>query len=196
MAVAMFLGGLVALYGAAWAVDRLRGVRPEWRPLETLRALEERHAPDDAPLWAEVVGGLLAPGLFVRSGLHVFAALLARADPHVVDNDVTAGNVVGALRDELHADLGARVLALAAGVTLWLLFDPLSMPFGGPAWVAPVGRGFVVANLAVLVGDPLLLAWYRLRLRTTDSTDMTLTSDTPERTGTPATDGGRAGGER
>jgi hypothetical protein len=192
------LAALVALYASAYAVDRVRGVQPEWTPVSDVRTFLADKEADDAPWWADLLGAVFAIGLFVRSGCHVYSALIAGADPHVADNDVTLVNTVLALRQDSRADLGARILSLFAGVEAWLMFDPQSLGamIDGPATVQVAVPAFVAANIAVLLADPLLFAVYRLRTRRNTSETDTMTHDSADDSRIAmTTDGGRSRGE-
>lgn len=129
---------------------------------DVVRAWDAEHGADDAPIWAEALGTILAIGLIVRAGAHVWAAVLADIDPTVDEMDVRMGNVVLAARSSLRVDAVGRHLAAVFGVVAWVLFDPLGMT-AGSAIATGALRAFVVANLAVLLGDPVLFAIDRLR---------------------------------
>lgn len=130
--------------------------------LDAVREWDEQHGADDAPLWAEVLGTVLAVGLIVRAGSHVWAAILAGVNPTVDEMDVRASNVVLAARNNLRVDAVGRHLAAVFGVLAWVLFDPFSMTAGSELATLTL-RALVVANLAVLLGDPVLFAIDRLR---------------------------------
>lgn len=165
--MAALLGLLTALYGAAYLVDRVRGVTPRTDVLASVRAWDDRHEPDDAPLWAEVCGVVFAAGLLIRAGAHIVAALIDGSDPRVADSDVSFGNAVASLRGgEWRPDLAGRVLAVGLGVCGWVLLDPLGMEATGAGVV-------VAANLGVLVADPLWFAVHRVRNRQTETQSMT-----------------------
>ena len=130
--------------------------------LDAVREWDEQHGADDAPLWAEVLGTVLAVGLIVRAGSHVWAAILAGVNPTVDEMDVRASNVVLAARNNLRVDAVGRHLAAVFGVLAWVLFDPFSMTAGSELATLTL-HALVVANLAVLLGDPVLFAIDRLR---------------------------------
>lgn len=132
---------------------------------DAVRRWDAAHGADDVPLWAEVLGAGLAIGLLVRAGSHVWAALLAGVDPRLDGHDVAARNVVPAARDAPAVDLAGRLLAFAFGVGMLVLLDPVGVGYGGPEWLTLGGRALVLLNVAVLVGDPVLFAVDRLRLR-------------------------------
>lgn len=163
VALLLFLPGL---YASAYLIDWVRfGEQPESEVVNALIIANRRLSPDDAPLWAEVLGVLLGLGLTARSGCHVAAAAAAGLDRELVDVDVTAGNTVAAVRDaEWQVDVGGRVVSVCAAVVLWPAVDPLTVSYGGPAWVVTGAQAFVIANIAVLASDPVLFLANRTRL--------------------------------
>jgi hypothetical protein len=163
MIARVVLGGALAAVLGAFAVahtaDRVRGVRSDY--LAALDGLHDRLTTDDATWWVEVLGAVFAPALTVRSGCHVWMALLAGADPQVDPQDVTLQNVVVALRDgSVATDLAGRLLAAGVGVTGWLLVVPVI-----PASESIV-RAYVALNCTVLTADPLGVAVRRCRSTT------------------------------
>jgi hypothetical protein len=139
--------GVLAAFTLACSIDRYRGADSE--TLAALAVAEDRLTADDAPLWAEVLGVVLAPALVLRGGCHVWAALLAGVDPAVDRNDVTLQNVVLAVRDEsATADLAGRLLAASIGITAWLAVLPVASGNG-------IVRAYLALNCTVLAADPL-----------------------------------------
>lgn len=113
----------------------------------TLREVNSRLSTDDAPLWAEVLGILLAVGFAARGLAHILAALGSGNDPQLRGNDVTAASAVESLGDDRTADASARVLALSFGVFGLML---ASNAGGVP------GTAFIAANALVPLTDPAL----------------------------------------
>ena len=113
------------------------------------------------PVLVELLGTVLALGLFVRGTVHVYVALVARetiapdVSPELAGTDVTAASPVEALRGHW-LDVVARATALCVGAGLWLYIEPLS---GGELWM----QWFAVANLSVVMCDPF---WFALAERT------------------------------
>lgn len=136
-----------------------------------LRALQELLAADDAPLWAEVLGTLLAAGAMFRTGVHVWVVILANEfggtdlDPNLADYDITAASPVPALRGH-HLDRVARILTGFGGFAGWLVFKPAGIPH--PLLAAWVGAQFVLLGL-----DPLLWVADSASRATASTTDYT-----------------------
>jgi hypothetical protein len=171
IALALVVVPLVGLFGLAVAIDRVRGV--ESTALRQLR--ESDLGADDAPLWAEAVGAVLAVGLTARAGCHVWMAIIGGEDPSLAGSDVTPANAVGACRgpEVVAVDVAGRLFALALGVTMWLLLRPLSMPIDANPALTMLVRLFAVANLGVLLTDPLGLGVHRVAQRRNRSTTHT-----------------------
>jgi hypothetical protein len=150
-----FLAFIPALFGLAWAFDSLRGHPRADAFKQDVQAMQRRLGAPDAPAWAEAVGMVLGLGLTHRSACHLLAAVIAGADLELADNDVSAASPVLALRKDWRGAMAGRVLAVGVGGAAWLTLAPLSMQFPGPAWATVLGRGYVVAQLGVLLADPL-----------------------------------------
>lgn len=143
-----------------------------------LRELNDRLSTDDAPLWAEVLGAVLAPTIALRGGVHAVTALVgARVtgeaiDPHTAGHGLTLASPIRGLRGH-RLDRVARYLTAVIGVggLAWVHF---------PAIAQPVPRAYVALNCVALAADPF--AWAICAIRTRRSTTMT--------EHTTATDGG------
>lgn len=106
--------------------------------------------PDDAPLWAEVVGLLFAPALFARAGVHVWVALLADVDPRLADgSDVSLRSPIRGLRGDRHEPL-ARAGTAGAGIVALAAWPPAMMVSAAPTPVAV----WVLAQTYALGADP------------------------------------------
>jgi hypothetical protein len=148
--LAIVLGGVVGCVAIAHAIDRARGVDSE--AAAALGELDDRLQPDDATWWAEVTGMLLAPGLTLRGGCHVWMALLAGAPPDLADSDIHPGNAVASLRGGAwQVDLAGRICSL--GVAVAFLSRASLWASGGAEMIIQL---FAALNLAVLCCDPLL----------------------------------------
>lgn len=179
------LGAPLVAIAIGHYVDKLRGVETESELVDSLLIANERLSPDDAPRWAEGIAFVLAIGLTIRSACHLGAAAAAGKRLHVTDHDATLGNVVVAIRDgDWRPDLAGRFIAMLFGLVVWTALQPLTLMWPGPAWVTPLGRLFVLSNVAVLLADPVAFAIYRLRTKT----NITMK---PNRTQTDRTDTGR-----
>lgn len=131
--------------------------------LADLRALNDRLSPDEAPMWAEVLGVVFAVGFYVRSTSHVFAALAADVNPELTDYDVCSGSPVAAIRTaEWPIDAGARILSLCAAVALWVSVDPLAVSHGSETTTLAL-RLYLSSNLAIAASDPLLFIYWRIK---------------------------------
>lgn len=162
-----FLLFMPALFVIAWAIDRARGLESESDLVVAIGNVNRQLSPDDAPLWAEVLDVLLAVGLTIRSGCHLAAAAAAGVDLELADLDISAGNAVVAVRaGDWRPDAGGRVIAVCAAVGVWLLVEPLTTSWPGPAWATLAGRAYVLANIGVLASDPVLYLAHRTRLNT------------------------------
>jgi hypothetical protein len=110
-------------------------------------------SPDDAPLWAEVCGLLLAPALFARAGVHVWVALFADVDPRLAPGtDVTVASPIRGLRGDRH-DAVARLGVCGAGVAALGAWPPAVIQTLPP--LLAIG---LTAQIAVLLADPALYA--------------------------------------
>lgn len=148
--------------------------------LEGLREMNDRLSTDDAPLWAEVLGLVLAAAILLRGGMHVATALVASSlteseiDPHLVGHGLTLASPVRGLRGHRY-DRVARYLTGVIGIggLTWVLY---------PAIPNPIPRAWVWLNCAALAADPLAWGVLIVRNHLTESTTMSTT--------TPTTDGG------
>lgn len=134
--------------------------------LGRLRAMEREWRGEEDRVWAQVVGAVLAVGLFARGATHVWTVLLARewrgvdVSPELADTDISVASPVEELRGH-RLDVVARVATLGVGIGAWAYVAPLT---GGSV---PV-QAFVVANIGVCLLDPL---WYGMALVRTAGPD-------------------------
>jgi len=113
---------------------------------------EVAESPDDAPLWAEVLGMVFAPALFVRAGVHVWVAWLAGVDPRLAaGHDLTVQSPIRGLRGDRH-DAVARLGTLGVGVFAVSAWSP---QFALAIWPTPVAV-WVLGQVAVVCADPAL----------------------------------------
>jgi len=139
------------------------------RARDALRRYNDIAATDDARLWAEVMGAILAPGLLVRAAVHVWAALAADAhlpegcDPRLAATDITLASPIQGLRGH-RLDPGIRVVTALAGVGMFQLWWPLP---GAPIAV----KAWFLACVAVPVSDPVQYAVYRVVSDRTETTE-------------------------
>lgn len=156
--VLMVLGMLAflpALFCAAAAFDVARG-HPRGREFfASLGMLQRRLAADDAPLWAEALGAILGLGLTLRSTCHLLAAVIGRHGLELVDNDVGLGSSVASLRSEPAADCCGRVFSVLLGSALYLALHPPTVVVPGPEMATGGVQVWLMANIIVLVSDPL-----------------------------------------
>lgn len=139
-------------------------LRRELRALyHELREVNDNLTTDDAPVWAEVLGTVLAVGLVVRGGIHVWTALLGSElpgvdiDPTVDKQDITLASPVFALRGH-RLDLFARLITAAIGIALWQSMVSGARP--------PLVNAFTAAQLAVCIADPLVfVVWGAITYR-------------------------------
>lgn len=137
---------------------------------DAVRRWNNRFGTDDAPLWAEVLGAVLAPGLFIRAAVHVWLAIAADAvrdehvDPHLAGRDITLASPVQGLRGH-RVDPAARVVTAVAAFAAWSAWPPSLI--GGVAGV------WLGANWLVALSDPLQygLLWGRRLYRTQTTPD-------------------------
>jgi hypothetical protein len=115
-----------------------------------LRRLNDRWSSDNAPLWADALGVALSLGFFVRSQIHVLAALGAGLDPSLDDYDVRAASPVIAIQDNRLVDLSARLGSTAILVVGWAV---LAGQADGDPRLAQI---YLLANGMVLAADPFL----------------------------------------
>lgn len=107
--------------------------------------------PDDAPLWAEVLGMVFAPALFARAGVHVWVALLADVDPRLADgSDVSLRSPIRGLRGDRH-DVLARIGTAGAGIVAFGAWPPSMLFSAEPAPLAV----WMLAQTYALGADPL-----------------------------------------
>ncbi len=158
--IAIVFAPFSALYVADYvaAVRRGDGVITLSDDLQRLREWWRAESTDDAPVWAEVLGMLLAGGLLFRAACHVFVARLHDLDGELAETDLSAANAVAAIRDgdERRADFNGRVAAFLVGVVLWWTYVPgqgpsLSIEAGHA--LAGVVQAYVTLNIAVLFAD-------------------------------------------
>ena len=122
------------------------------RVRSAIQRWDERFGTDDARLWAEVLGAVLAFGFFVRAAVHVYAALTADAvldehvDPHLAGRDVSLRSPIVGLQGHWLAP-SVRVVTAVAGAGVGMLLHPLP---GAP----PIVEAWVAMNIAVPVLDP------------------------------------------
>jgi len=138
--------------------------------IDALRDANERWSSDDARWWAEVLGVVLALGLTIRGGVHVWTALFANAagvfdeeiDPHLADCDITLKSPVKGLREH-RVERVARYATFVVGLVAWSLLAPLTTD--RPPMAAP----YIVLQVTVLFADPVTFLLDRLtnRLSTT-----------------------------
>lgn len=115
--------------------------------------------PDDAPLWAEVVGLVFAPALFVRAGVHVWVALLAGVDPQLATgSDVSLQSPIQGLRGDRN-DLLARLGTVGVGVFAIAAWSP---PFVFATMPTPVAV-WVLAQISAVAADPLAYVIHHVR---------------------------------
>lgn len=114
---------------------------------------------DDARTWAEVLGSVLAFGLFVRASAHVWAALIADrhlpegCDPHLTDTDISLRSpIVGLNGHRLEPEV--RFVTALVGLGAWTLLVPVERPW-------PVVDYWLMLNLAVPIGDPAAYLLHR-----------------------------------
>lgn len=121
-------------------------------PREAVAAWDRlAESPDDAPLWAEVLGMAFAPSLFARAGVHVWVALLAGVDPRLAEGtDVSLRSPIRGLRGDRN-DLLARLGVLGVGVFALAGWPPEFVFATMPAPVA----AWVLGQTGVLLADPL-----------------------------------------
>jgi len=117
--------------------------------IRTLREMNARLSTDDAPLWAEVLGFVLAVGFVFRSLAYVTSALIFDVDPQLRDQYVTRRSPVASIDDDWHAALSARILSLSVGLLL------LQIAVDGSPMI---GAAYVGANAVVPLVDPILYA--------------------------------------
>lgn len=145
------------------STSRIQTAREVYREL---RALDRQLSADDAPAWAEVLSVVLALGLTVRGGIHVWTVLIANEwtngpdlDPSLAGNDVTLASPVIGLRGHRYERV-ARYLTFVAGLGIWYLFTPFT-PGGRPL----VSKILIVLTAAVCLADPIAFIVTRVRAR-------------------------------
>lgn len=175
----------VGPFALAWWIDSVRvwraggevvTIREDVERFRTwIRERRDSH-PDDAPVWAEVLGLLVPFGLLLRSASHVFVARLHGLDGTLATTDQSAANAVAAIRDgdEPRADLNGRVAAFVVGIVLWWCY----MPGAGPQLavdsshaLAGIVRAYIALNIGVLFADLGLYVVESTREMTDDNTD-------------------------
>lgn len=117
--------------------------------IQTLQEVNDNLSTDDAPLWAEVLGVVLALGFFTRDNAHVLSALIADEEPQLRGQDVTRRSPVASLDDNRSADISARLFALSLGI---LLAHIAMLASSVPVAI------FIGANALVPLADPILYA--------------------------------------
>lgn len=138
---------------------------------EDLRDLNARLEPDDAPLWAEVLGAVLPAFVAIRGGLHAGSALVGAdltgeaIDPHLTGHGLTLASPVAGLRGH-RFDRVARYLVAVVGVGGYHII-------GFSAIGHPLPRSWLLLNVLACAADPALYGIDRLRTRYDyDSTTM------------------------
>lgn len=125
----------------------------------TLRGLDAAHTADDAPVWAKVLGAVLAFGLTLRGGAHVWTVLIGGAvldeglDPRTDKQDVRLASPVYSLRGH-PLDIAARFVSVALGVALWGMVGAAGHP---------IAAAYMALQLGVCVADPLALSLWRFK---------------------------------
>ena len=136
----------------------------------TLSEMNERLSSDDASLGAELLGMILALGFFGRDQCHVGAALVAGMPPQLASHDVHLGNAVEAARGgDPAVDLGGRLLSLLLGMAVWLMVDPLAVTVESGRLVTAVLQIWLIANIGVMLTDPLAYIAFRQQTTTQDN---------------------------
>lgn len=119
---------------------------------DAIRRWDDRFGTDDARVWAEVLGVILAPGLFIRAAVHVWLALAADAvreehvDPHLAARDITLASPIKGVRDH-RVDPAARIVTAVAGLAVWSSWPPATLGGVVGLWLG--------ANWLVALSDPL-----------------------------------------
>lgn len=120
---------------------------------DAIRRWDEQFGTDDARLWAEVLGAVLALGLFIRASVHVYAALAAESvlpegcDPHLARADISLRSPIVGL-DGHRLEPEVRVVTALIGIGAWAVLIPVPRPIA-------IVDYWLMLNLAVPIADPL-----------------------------------------